>query len=339
MPDVDEASNALAEVFSSTDLDASLEIRHVASLRLLDLSGDEQSSLAHLYDVLLRHWVAPLPQDVPVRIRQAKERLARRISAELMLASARVRERHIKGPETVPDVQEGSQSLPILSSQPIESSQVGTFTQFSSQALTTPPLLVLQASSQPTSSQLVSRLPISVSPNAVTNPLERLGKHLRFRDDSVEEVPIKPNVNQLLAHWQLGSDPHAYNWEATEHVVYDDNLDEASQEQKEKERRRKARRERKQQRENELMRSQPSSQTFTISKPVPVPRSSPGPIFDPMASSSQVPVRTYSQVPLPGTFSGESGVADAFVAQSQVEPGRFGGRPDKKKKKKRVGGF
>jgi RNA polymerase I-specific transcription initiation factor RRN6 len=55
-----------------------------------------------------------------------------------------------------------------------------------------------------------------------------------------------------------------------------------------------------------------------------------------MSSSSQVPSQSYTQVPLPGSGPSSQG---PFGAQSQVEPGRFGGRPEKKKKKKRVGGF
>lgn len=339
VPDVDEASSAFVDAFSLLDVDAAFEVQHVAPLRLLGLGGDEKLTSAQLYDVMLRHWVASLPQDVPVRVRQAKERLARRISAEVMLASARIRERHMQGHENVSESQDGGQSLPILSSQPVESSQLGTLHHFSSQALPTPPLSLRQSSSQLSSFHSEPTVPTVAIRQKVSNPLERLSKHLRFRDDTVNEVPIKPNVSQLLAQWQLRSDPHAYNWEATEHVVYDNNLDEASQEQREKERRQKARRERKQQRENELIRLQSSSQTFTFAKPVPLPRSSPGPMIDAMANSSQVPVQTYSQVPLPGTTSGGFGGTDALAAQSQVEPGRFGGRPDKKKKKKRMGGF
>ena len=73
------------------------------------------------------------------------------------------------------------------------------------------------------------------------------------------------------------------------------------------------------------------------SQPVVFPRSSPGPVF---GSSSQVPAQSYNQVPVPGTgFRGPGGL-DILAPMSQVEPGRFGGRPEKKKKKKgRVSGF
>jgi RNA polymerase I-specific transcription initiation factor RRN6 len=147
---------------------------------------------------------------------------------------------------------------------------------------------------------------------------------------------LVPNVTQLLGHWQPDADPHTYDWSAIERALQPEALDEESRQQREKERKKKERREKRQQRENELMRAK------AISQPALFPRSSPGPMLSGMDSSSQVPTQMSSQVQVPVLdtgFKGQSG-RDILGPQSQIEPGKFGGRLDKKKKKKgRVSGF
>jgi RNA polymerase I-specific transcription initiation factor RRN6 len=193
----------------------------------------------------------------------------------------------------------------------------------------------------------------------MVDPLARLGKYLKLRDDGgpPPQTNFPPSVTQLLSHWQSGVDPSTYDWEAIERADRVENLDETTQQRIEKARKKKERRERRQQRENELAQSKPSSQPFakpqlpsqpfvhlqpssqlaTFLKPATFPQSSPGPM---LGSSIQ---RPYTQIPLPGTAFGSQSeeFPSTLAAQSQVEPGRFGGRPDKKKKKKknRVSGF
>jgi RNA polymerase I-specific transcription initiation factor RRN6 len=165
-----------------------------------------------------------------------------------------------------------------------------------------------------------------------SDPLTRLSKRLRNKDPSKDLGVIPPTISQHLTHWQFGKHPSTYDWLAAEQALQaEEDLDEQSQQQLEKERRKKERREKRQQRENELMRAKVESQ------PAVFPRSSPGPTFSGMASSSQVLSQAYGGVPFPkSAFGGGS----LMVPQSQLEPGKFGGRPDKKKKKKgRISGF
>ena len=143
-----------------------------------------------------------------------------------------------------------------------------------------------------------------------------------------------PNVIQVATHWQLGADPRTYDWTATERALQPEDLDEESQQQREKERKRKQRREKRQQREDELMKAK------AFNQPTLFPRSSPGPILGGMDSSSQMPTQMSSQVPVSENGFRGPGGRDILGPQSQVEPGKFGGRLDKKKKKKgRVSGF
>jgi RNA polymerase I-specific transcription initiation factor RRN6 len=331
--DIDEASALLNSLVNDHAAEDLVTVGQIASASALHLGGDEQPTISGVYDSILQNWVASLPKDVPVRVRQHKERLARRVAAEVMLASTRVTQRdsQLRTATGQPSLSHDSGiAMPILSSQLLAS-------QMSSQPLPAP----LPSQSQSQSQSHSQPLP-SAPPSALADPLARLRKHLKFRDDEATgpQPALAPSVTQLLSHWQPGANPSTYNWDTIERADCADNLDEASQRQLEKARKKKERLERKQQRENELAKSQPSSQPFSVplpsSQPFPFtmptafPKSSPGP----MLGSSQMP---FTQVPLPGTGTQSQGLPGA---QSQVVPGRFGGRVERKKKKKnRVSGF
>lgn len=324
--DVDEGSAKVDQLFADNDPHSTYTLCSIAAARILHLPPTEQSSITDLYDTVLQHWVASLPIEVSVPVRQAKERLARRIAAEITLASAFLK---------LKEDQESSVgmgqplSLPILPSKPA--------------VLLPPSLPTPPQSSVPPSSPL---LPDFVQPSS-NDPLSRLRKHLTIADDDapMPRNVLPPSVSELLSHWQPGTDPTLYDWEATERTMRPDTLDEESQELRERERKRKERRDKRQRREDELMRTKtPTSSQPMFSQPA-VPRSSPGPVLGGMVPSSQIPVPTSSQIT--GQVSGQLGGfgrfggANSMMPQSQVEPGRFGGRPDKKKKKgkSRVSGF
>ena len=333
VPDVDEASSQL-QTLSSKGHQNNAAIEPIASARVLDLSEDEMPTIADLYDTILQNWVAPLPSDVPIRVRQHKERLARRMAAEVILATSRIRPggmRELNTESIAEPSQDNGILLPILPSKPGDNIHSDGTQWPSLQALPTPP-----HSSLPSSSMIPSSPPLSpANPPAPADPIARLGKHLQIRDTSATPTIIPTNVNQLLAHWQPGTDPHTYDWDATERLLQPEDIDESSNEQREKARRRRERRQKRQQREDELARAKSTSQ------PVVFPRSSLGPMLGGMASSSQMGTQVHSQIPVPNNDPrGLGGIGGLGAPQSQVEPGRFGGRLDKKKKKKgRVSGF
>jgi hypothetical protein len=88
--DVDEASASLQELRLLATEDGTHEARCIADAYLLYLDETAHPTMSGLYDSILQSWIAPLPRDVPHRIRQHKERLARRVAAEVMLASTRI---------------------------------------------------------------------------------------------------------------------------------------------------------------------------------------------------------------------------------------------------------
>ncbi|KAH7398253.1 RNA polymerase I-specific transcription initiation factor RRN6-like protein [Pyrenochaeta sp. MPI-SDFR-AT-0127] len=330
--DVDEASSRMQELFLSKDRHGVAEVYSIASGHVLDLVEDEEPSITNLYDSILQNWIAPLPPNVPIRLRQYKERLARRISAEVMLSSSRIW--YHGSHEPLPEwhrvsIQKGHVSLPVLPSKPIDGVLVTTSQWPSSQQLPT-----TSQSSVPSSPQAPSPPPPTAASTAIADPMARLARYLQIKDSSLTPAIIPPSVNQLLAHWKPGTDPLAYEWDATERALRPEILDEGTQEQQERERKRKERRQKRQQREDELMRAK------TTSQPVVFPKSSPGPMLGGIGNSSQISSQARGPMADQETgFRGPGGL-DILVPMSQVEPGRFGGRPDKKKKKKgRVSGF
>jgi RNA polymerase I-specific transcription initiation factor RRN6 len=329
--DIDEASTKLKEFLDNNILQSSHVLHRIAPLNILQLPESEEPSIADLYDSILQEWIAPIPAEVSTRVRQAKERLARRVAAEVTLASLRLQHHR----DVTLSQDEGNRvSLPNLPAKPFGVSSLDA-DMFPS-SLPTPPPSSVPPSLQPPSSPSV---PASSLSTLTIDPLSRLSKHLVVNNESLTPTVIPPSVKELLSHWQLGSDPHTYEWEATERALQPEAEDDVSQELREKERKRKERREKRQRREDELMRAKSHSHNQPT-----FPRSSPGPTFGGIGGSSQVPVPTSSQMPSQvqtqlhgfggfGVFGG--------MPQSQVEPGRFGGRPDKKKKKgkSRVSGF
>lgn len=343
--DVDEASSALHDLLDAQiQGDDTVEARSIASSRLLHLAEDESLTISGLYDSILDSWVAPLPPHVPRGVRQHKERLGRRIAAEVILASTRALHKETRA--TVVDNQPGLSrdsglSVPILPSQPVRSSQWT-----SSQPLPTPPSSQSQSQSHTLQSFSSSSQASPFTASTLADPLTRLRKHLKFNKDMIPQEAMPDSVSRLLSQWQPGTDPRTYDWDAAERANRVETGEEIDQQQLEKARRRKERREKRQRREDELAQVQPSSQPFvqppsqpfTFAKPTAFPRSSPGPTIP--ASSQTTSQHPFPYVPLPGASYQSQGFSSFPPVQSQVEPGKFGGRPEKKKKKRgRVSGF
>ncbi|KAJ4985837.1 hypothetical protein SVAN01_08635 [Stagonosporopsis vannaccii] len=315
--DVDEESAMVDQLFADDSSQSTNTLYPIADAHVLHLPPTERISIADLYDNVLQDWIASLPAEVAVPVRQAKERLARRIAAEVTLASTYMKPREDEQPTFDPCQ---SLALPILPSKPAD--------------LLLPSLPTPPQSSIPPSSPLLPDF-VQLPPR---DPLSRLRKHLTITDDtSLTPTVLPPSVSELLLHWQTGTDPTLYNWEATEETLRPEAPDEEGQELRERERKRRERRDKRQRREDELMRAKTQTSNQPMFSQPAHPRSSPGPKFGGMTPSSQVPIPTSSQMASQvygqaGGFVG-FGAVNSTVAQSQVEPGRFGGRPDKKRKK------
>jgi RNA polymerase I-specific transcription initiation factor RRN6 len=304
--DIDDASTKLQGLSSTDAYVSSLEPRRIASDLVLGFGGEapqEPSSLSYVYDLVLQNWLASLPENIPARVRQSKERMVRRLATRLLLASTRIR--HSNDGKNLPATQsDPSQHLAVSHSPPPHySSQSDRHSQ----------------SSLPSDPISLDAPPISKA--SLSNPLARLSKHLHMTNITPPEVP--PSIDQVLSHWQLEADPTTYDWEATERA-FEEELEleqEGVPKKRERARRKKERQAKRQKRENQLFTGR--VETGKVESQPQLLRSSPGPA--PPAISSQVLAPNESQ---------------PFVVQSQVEPGKHGGRPIKKKKvKSRMSGF
>lgn len=339
VPDIDEASSTLQMLENQDNI---LVLCRITSRQTLHLSqrNEQELSISSIYDTILQNWIAPLPNSISSRVRQSKEQLARRIAAEATLASLRIRHARPRELTELPNrtesgpSEESAGSLPVPlfqqnesglddvkfpslqpslpSSQLLFSSDSGWKHAFPSSQPTFPPGSY-HPTAPPTPRPVSSTPPFSAPAPIAINHLSR---HLRVN----KPIPKIPHaVSRILGHWQLSTDPQAYDWEATTQamdLLQDD--EELNTEQRGKARRKEERMRKRQKREEDLSRSKAESQPLFL-------RSSPGPTLGGLGMSSQ----TQSQAqPFP------------FVVQSQIEPGLHGGRPKiKKKLKARVSGF
>ncbi len=321
--DVDETSSKLQKLHSPENPSRTNGAQWLTTASVLGLTNGEESSISHLYDSILQHWVAPLPAHIPTRFRHYKERLARRLAAEIILSSSCIKAQELERQYTDRQVRStdgDNLALPLLPSRPIVSSQTQMFGAASSNSSFPSSLPTMHSSPPPKPSRAALR-------PASSEPLTRLKRHLQIRDTSAAPTELLPAVNQVLAHWELGVDPHKYDFSVSNTAQQRAEDEQLSQEQQRKDKKKMLKRaERKRQREASR------NQLQTTSQPAIYPRSSPGPTF----LSSQIQPQVQQSQTL---FSGPGGT-DLLAPMSQVEPGRFGGRPDKKKKKKsRISGF
>ncbi|KAF1993582.1 hypothetical protein P154DRAFT_557650 [Amniculicola lignicola CBS 123094] len=340
--DVDEASSILQELLIHDSESSLLELRQLAPglyLHSIDAHGQEPT-ISQLYDNILQHYIAPLPATISNRLRQKKEWCARRIATDVILADIRVR---LKQPNQSSEEFAGSQL--VNSSQPRNSQDSGAALSMRSSSKVkergdsqnqpfSPSSVMWSQSSLPTPEPTPSIASGTAHPDhpSASTPLSRLSQHLQI----TKPLPTVPsNLNKVLMHWNMNSDPSTYDWDATtraQEELFGTAEDQETVEDIEsresrqlKAKRKEERRAKRQKREQELFKRQAESQPTVL-------RSSPGPMFGlGFGYSSQTLSQSQSQAKRQGgAFGGKE-----FV-QSQVEPGRHGGRPGKAKKKGRL---
>lgn len=142
-------------------------------------SREKQSSLDFLetYDQLIDQWLIGLPHTIPYRTRRMKERIIRGIALDMFLA------RIIRTPK---EAKEADPSNDTVQAGPA-SSQL--------------------PSSQITGSEYRSSQPGPEDEKAPAD-FRNLSGFIIFK----KPRPLRQKVVNVLSHWQLGTDPSAYNW-------------------------------------------------------------------------------------------------------------------------------
>ncbi|KAI9785760.1 MAG: hypothetical protein M1839_008777 [Geoglossum umbratile] len=196
-------------------------------------------SLLELYDQLVGVWVASLPSTASGKMRLAKERIARRVAAELYLSSIGVA---LKGSEQEREIDPSEQAgaegysieIPIrprgeLSG--VTAKGKGKEKQRESQSPPQSPTLdaslVHRAGQAGSSASSHSRLSFPTSdstPSLHSYRSSQSGEsgiedasctRLRAYTSLTSQPPLPVTMSNILAHWKIDSDPLSYSWNAT----------------------------------------------------------------------------------------------------------------------------
>jgi RNA polymerase I-specific transcription initiation factor RRN6 len=284
---------------------------------------------APTYDAIVSDWITPLHNKVPGRVRLAKQQLARRLAAELTLASHILRIEDIEEhPESQQDANPTKESqswdLPMhLASSQVQNPFASQLKSQSQSVLPTP---------SPTGTPSVT----TASSRATTlfsAEISNLSKFTTFTKSTPSALPR--SLSKLLSHWTPGTDPASYDWVATSRSISQRTREEDADSQLTEKQRARAHRKaeryiRRQRKEAEASQAQmlASSQMPELAVSASQPQM---PSARKHAAASQG-----RQGPPPPAFGGMLSSSQHMGpgAASQAVPGRFGGRPPVKKKRK-----
>jgi len=299
--------------------DGAVDSQSAMALAMRTLSSEHTGTLTDLYDDMVGKWITPLSVGIPEAVRLAKEHLVRQAAIEVALAS-RVLGTQASESDIQPATQQSqqTQNLPVRAG-PSSIQQPGASSQATSQlpALPTP-----SPSATPSVTTTASYSTTSVAPE-----LTRL---IRYTTFSISTAPstLPRSLANVLAHWLPGSDPAAYDWRNTSRHLGEQDV-EADEQMTEAERaraqRRAARHLRRQRREAVAS----EAATMAGSQALEIVR-----VGQPLGLQG---IRGESQREVGGREGSSQGLGagdGGTGAASQVVPGRFGGRPPARKKRK-----
>ena len=280
----------------------------------------EPFQLSNVYDSLIKTWITPLPSSIPGRTRIALEKVLRDIVMQISLSSYNVRMN--QGPTVDKQGAHADRTesrppfvLPVrrrVSVTNLEKNKEPVATSSSALGSSQPSQGDLSLRPLPPPVQLIPKSMQSQRKSGPASSLVELEDIASLRLKALASLKPQPalptRMLNLLNQWDLGADPAAYDWEAAQQAF---NIGEESEDETRTKQRRRVEKRRMQQRPD---------MTITSSQPSPkrVGGSQPQSAHETQGSSQQT---------------------QDTVIQSQVEPGRFGGRSDQAKKPKRKRGF
>ncbi|THY36645.1 hypothetical protein D6D01_00303 [Aureobasidium pullulans] len=203
VPDIDQVAAEFRDMVASRvhfgdeaeEIEPSLLLANIAGNDALDLGLKSDINPMDVYDNIIAHWLTPLSQNVPGRVRLVKEQLARRISAEICLAS------HVLRQPPVESAQTETQTTETQGIEHFASSQL----HFPQSSLPTP---------SPTATpSLTTMTSLSSHPSTlVSSEFARLQRYTSFSSEKSTPGPLPKPLTNTLAHWSLGGNPDEYDW-------------------------------------------------------------------------------------------------------------------------------
>lgn len=266
---------------------------------MLSSESQEPTALA-IYSSLIQQHILPLSPHVPARTRVRLEGLARSAAASIWLSSNQV---HLPGQQspypTASQVSRGTTNQDVSSPPPASSSSL--------------PYLAMSSQDSMIRSQPATQLLDSshgLEPAAPADPvISRLSAYTTFS----APLPSKSPVQSVLDHWELGSDPSTYSWRDTTARVSGTTYVRGSALSEEAQAKRRRQEERAAERAAKRTRREAMASS-AVTQPPPENRG---------AMSSQAAPRGVSTSQM-----GESQAGGPQMVASQVQPGKFGGRPN-----------
>ncbi|KAF6224199.1 hypothetical protein HO133_010774 [Letharia lupina] len=304
----------------NTDEERQLMVSTILTLTLrAGLGIRNTAELSSIYETLIQTWIVPLSRRIPGRVRIALEKLLRDMAGNICLASYAM---HIGSGTRSKDDEDQTQSLEAGARFVLPVRRRTSATSLGkgkerSDAVPSPPSASSQMSEdagfmplsafaalptpEPTPS-LRSRSSVS----SLAGSEDPASQRLRVYASLTPQPALPEKLANLLGHWQVGGDPAKYDWEAAQQATVTE--DESEYDSQGRQRRRAEKRP-KRQRENTV-----------------------GP------TSQPTPKRLGGSQPQQGQdtqdMQGSSQQTERVVTMSQVESGKFGGRPAKNRKMK-----
>ncbi|RMX79750.1 hypothetical protein D0869_08078 [Hortaea werneckii] len=298
-----------------------LVLRHVRNHTVSSSQAEaSELNLADVYNQMIDDYISPLPSTISGRTRLAKENIMRSAAADVALASRFIRAEEREQPtQEVQESQQQNWELPVRFGADVASSQLLPSSQAydSSSQVQHPQRSILPT---PSPSATPSVTTASSGTSIFAPEASRLARVTSFSKPTPSALPR--SLRNVLAHWPPDEDPDNYDWVKTSRRIrHADEAfeDEAGMTEKERLRlqRRAERHIRRQRKEAAASQAAQiaSSQAPEIAVSASQPRAD-------KVESQPVGLAASSQIQ-------DRGVPSA----SQMVPGRFGGRPAKKKRK------
>ncbi|PKX94483.1 uncharacterized protein P174DRAFT_184093 [Aspergillus novofumigatus IBT 16806] len=287
----------------------------------LDLFGSSNVKLVDIYDRLVNDWLSTLQHDIPGRSRIMKERVIRKVAAELALTQLILRRKPLNEADIVRSREDTNRetiddSSPVPVNPPLE---------IGKRRLSVPRLISSDYTLEPAASKTTIQSNFVAEEQEVsksTNGTEPVYCGLASMATFYTQRPPSGAMTNLLSHWQVGSDPAAYSWERMAQTLEEEDLQRASKATTPKRR----------------LRKKASQGTPLNSSQLPP------------VSSNALAAREWGSQPEVGEPSRmlrlqSSQAIEEDLPMTQVERGTFGGREGSRKtsmkarKKKRAAGF
>ncbi|TKA72052.1 hypothetical protein B0A55_06665 [Friedmanniomyces simplex] len=296
---------------SEVSQDDARDSQSATTLTLRPLSSQPTERLTDLCTDMARDWITPLPPTVSGQVRVAKGQLVRQAAAEVASASRLIGTRPI-GSEIQPMAQESQNTWDIpVRAGPSSVQHPEASGQVASQLSVLP---------TPSPSATLSVTTASSHPSTFAAPeIARLSRYTTFSKHAPSVLPR--SLAGVLSHWALGTEPASYDWRTISRHLAEHEI-EVEEQMTEKDQARVQRRA-----ERHLRRQRREAAVSEAAQ---------------LAGSQALEIASAGQPPhVLGVESQAAGVAGSSQSQglgggpaSQLVPGRFGGRPPPKKKRK-----